>query len=140
MARQHGETGCGRPGRHRIRALSPQPARLAPCGSRGPGIPPLMKDLLVRIAERLMRCPAAPFHEELVAAEVIHVCDEFKLRYEIDSFGNFLICAGKRTTTKPIVLAAHMDHPGFVIRQKASANTVTADFLGGVGDSYFKSG
>jgi endoglucanase len=103
-----------------------------------------MKDLLVRIAERLMRCPAAPYHEELVAAEVLRICSEFNLPCEIDPFGNFLIRSTarppKRTVKNPIVLAAHMDHPGFIVRRKLSPTSFTADFLGGVGDSYFKPG
>lgn len=99
-----------------------------------------MKDLFVGIAERLMRCPAAPYHEEVVAAEVIRICDEFKLEYKIDSFGNFLLRSNKRTISKPIVLAAHMDHPGFVVRSRISPKCITAEFLGGVGDSYFKPG
>lgn len=87
-----------------------------------------------------MRCPAAPYHEQIVAAEVVRICDEFGLLYEIDPFGNFLIRATKRTVAKPIVLAAHMDHPGFIIRHRSSPTLFSADFLGGVGDSYFKSG
>jgi endoglucanase len=99
-----------------------------------------MKDLLVRIAERLMRCPAAPYHEELVAVEVIRICEEFNLHYELDPFGNFIIRSARSSIKEPIVLAAHMDHPGFLVRRKISPTTVRADFLGGVGDLYFKPG
>jgi putative aminopeptidase FrvX len=99
-----------------------------------------MKDLLVSIAERLMRCPAAPYCESLVAREVIRICDEYKLQHQSDSFGNILVRATKRVIRKPIALAAHMDHPGFVFPRKASGGPLTAEFLGGVGDSYFKDG
>ncbi|MGZ8939228.1 MAG: hypothetical protein ACXW32_08465 [Limisphaerales bacterium] len=99
-----------------------------------------MKNLLVRIAERLMLCPAAPYHEELVAAEVIRICNEFGLHYQIDPFGNLLVRSAKRVVKKPFILAAHMDHPGFLIRTRKANRLLTADFLGGVGDSYFKEG
>ena len=87
-----------------------------------------------------MRCPAAPYHEELVAAEVARICKEYGLHHEFDSFGNLLVRNARRLVTKPLVLAAHMDHPGFVIRRRRSATTFAADFLGGVGDSYFRPG
>lgn len=99
-----------------------------------------MKDLLVGIAERLMRCPAAPYHEALVAEEVVRICDEFGLFYKTDSFGNLIITASKKTVRAPLVLAAHMDHPGFLVRRRISRKSFIAEFLGGVGDAYFKAG
>jgi len=99
-----------------------------------------MKDLLVAIAERLMRCPAAPYCESLVAREVIRICDEHDLHYKFDAFGNILIRAATRITGSPIVLAAHMDHPGFVFPRKSDSSQLAAEFLGGVGDPYFKEG
>ena len=99
-----------------------------------------MKDLLVEIAERLMRCPAAPYCETLVAREVTRICDEHRLHYEFDSFGNLLVRAAARVIKKPIVLAAHMDHPGFVFPRGAKSGALTAQFFGGVGDGYFKEG
>ena len=99
-----------------------------------------MKDLLLRISERLMRSPAAPYHEELVASEVIAICRELELFCKPDSFGNLILSAAKRPAKAPIVLAAHMDHPGFRIHRQISPTQFAADFLGGVGDSYFKPG
>jgi endoglucanase len=99
-----------------------------------------MTALLAQFAERLMRCPAAPYFEDIVAREVIRICDESRLNYKIDPFGNFIISVAKKTISAPVVLAAHMDHPGFVVRKKLSSTSVLAEFLGGVGDSYFKSG
>lgn len=103
-----------------------------------------MKDVLPEIAERLMGCPAAPYHEELVAAEAARICDENGLVREMDQWGNLIVwCDRKQNTNQgraPIVLAAHMDHPGFVIREQVDARTVIGRFLGGVGDSYFVNG
>lgn len=96
-----------------------------------------MKDSIVAFAERLMRCPAAPYHEDLVATEVIRICNEFGLAWRSDSFGNLIVTAAKRTGKTPFVLAAHMDHPGFHIRRRISRRACSAEFLGGVGDPYF---
>lgn len=99
-----------------------------------------MKKLLPGFAERLMRCPAAPYHEELVAAEVMRICGEHGLFHEFDRYGNLLVRCTKRTIKSPIALAAHMDHPGFVVRKRVSQGRYVARFLGGVGDSYFRAG
>jgi putative aminopeptidase FrvX len=99
-----------------------------------------MKDLLIEIAARVMRCPAAPYCETLVVREVTRICDEHHLHYEFDAFGNLLVRAAARLINKPIVLAAHMDHPGFVFPRSAKSGALTAQFLGGVGDAYFKEG
>ena len=101
-----------------------------------------MNELLAGIAERLMRCPAAPYHEGLVGDEILRICRHHGLATKVDSFGNILVQSGSPSKRKKniIALAAHMDHPGFVIRRRIDSRTVTARFLGGVGDSYFQSG
>jgi putative aminopeptidase FrvX len=99
-----------------------------------------MKQILPKIAERLMCCPAAPYHEHLVAAEAIRICEENGLVWEADSFGNLLVRCDKKIVQNPIALAAHMDHPGFVLRLRIDDRTVIGRFLGGVGDSYFRAG
>jgi endoglucanase len=59
------------------------------------------------------------------------------LRLVSDSAGNLLITAkGRRSKTPPIIAAAHMDHPGFVV-ESVSGRDVTAGFRGGVMAQYF---
>ncbi len=99
-----------------------------------------MKEILPVIAERLMRCPAAPYHEELVAAEVIRICEENRLIHEVDRLGNILVRGARALNKAPIALAAHMDHPGFTIQKRVDSRTFIGRFLGGVGDAYFKPG
>lgn len=53
-----------------------------------------------------------------------------------DRFGNLMIAHRSGRSVAPVVLGAHMDHPGFVV-EKAQGRTVTARFLGGVRESYF---
>lgn len=95
---------------------------------------------LALIAERLMRRPAAPYHEALVAAEVRAICAENEIPVDCDRFGNLYARHSGAGRRAPIVLAAHMDHPGFEIVRKINSRRWLARFLGGVPDRYFKRG
>ncbi len=103
-----------------------------------------MKDLFLEIAGRLMRCPAAPYFEGLVAAEAVRICREHRLHYQFDEFGNLIVRATNKVVHRPLILAAHMDHPGFSIhigkRSPKQTQECVGRFHGGVGDSYFKAG
>src|SRR6185437_8612873 len=92
-----------------------------------------------KIAGRLMRHPSAPFHEHAVRAEVEAICRENKLEFKRDKFGNVIVRL-RTAKTRPFVLAAHMDHPGFEIVRQLSAKSWLAKFLGGVPDEYFRAG
>ena len=100
---------------------------------------------LCKLASRLMRHPAAPYHEHAVRAEVEMICQEHNLSHKRDPFGNLLIGAAvseraKAQSSRPIVFAAHMDHPGFEVLSGNSSNGLQARFRGGVPDQYFRSG
>jgi putative aminopeptidase FrvX len=62
------------------------------------------------IAEGLLRQPTAPFFEDLPAAHVRAFADERGLAHETDAAGNVVVKFGTGT---PLVLMAHLDHPGF---------------------------
>lgn len=93
-----------------------------------------------RLAARLMRHPAAPFHEHAVRGEVEKICTEEHLDFDLDEFGNILARLQTAHNTRPIVLAAHLDHPGFEVIRQLSAIRWLARFLGGVSDNYFREG
>jgi putative aminopeptidase FrvX len=95
--------------------------------------------LLVGIARRLMKCPAAPYHEEQVQAEVERICREENLQCRRDACGN-LIVRLQTTRRRALVLAAHLDHPGFEIINELKPGRWLARFLGGVGEKYFRKG
>src|SRR4051812_19825065 len=97
-----------------------------------------MRSTLHEFAERLMSCPAAPYHESLVAAEALRICHENGLNSELDEFGNILVRLNRAPKAAPFVLAAHLDHPGFIVRKQISPKRWEAEFLGGVDDPYFK--
>lgn len=93
-----------------------------------------------KLAGRLMRHAAAPFHEHGVRAEVEKICAEQKLHFKRDGFGNVIVRLQNAPRVRPIVLAAHMDHPGFDIVRQLAPKVWLARFLGGVPDDYFKHG
>jgi putative aminopeptidase FrvX len=96
-------------------------------------------NLLTNIAERLMRCPAAAYHEDFVAAECQKICAELGLPCEPDKYGNLLVRL-KTTDAPPLILAAHLDHPGFGGLARAESNVLKAEFRGTVSDTYFREG
>lgn len=93
-----------------------------------------------KIAGRLMRHPAVPFHEHAVRGEVEKICVECHLDFDSDEFGNIIVRLQTARQTRPVVLAAHLDHPGFEIVRRVSAGTWLGRFLGGVPDHYFRKG
>ena len=92
------------------------------------------------LARRLMSCPAAPYHEAGVRAEVEKICGELGLDHGRDKFGNVLVRLQSATDVRPVALAAHLDHPGFEIGKPLEGNRWAAKFLGGVPESFFKKG
>jgi len=98
----------------------------------------MQSPLVVELAGRLMRCPAAPYHEHAVAAEVKRICDQFGLKCRSDSFGNIFARLQTAPKQRLLALSAHMDHPGFRIVRRLGPSKFLAEFLGGVPDSYFK--
>ncbi|MEO8426871.1 MAG: hypothetical protein ABI651_07150 [Verrucomicrobiota bacterium] len=84
-----------------------------------------------------MRCPAAPYHEELVRAEAERICAGHGLLHEHDEFGNLLVRLQTAPEQRPLVLAAHLDHPAFEIVRPLGPDRWAARFLGGVPDYYF---
>ncbi|MDB6111909.1 MAG: Peptidase family protein [Pedosphaera sp.] len=87
-----------------------------------------------------MRCPAAPYHEAAVRAEVEKICAEEGLGFKRDTFGNVLVRLQTAPKQRAFVLAAHLDHPAFEIVRPLSKQRWLAQFLGGVPDNYFKKG
>jgi putative aminopeptidase FrvX len=93
-----------------------------------------------KLAGRLMRHPSAPFFEHAVRDEVEKICAENRLAFKRDKFGNVIVRLRTAPKARPLVLAAHMDHPGFEIVRRLSETSWLARFLGGVPDHYFKPG
>src|SRR5882762_266776 len=92
------------------------------------------------IARRLMRSPAAPYHEAAVVQEVKAICAENKLDWRADDYGNLIVSLRSNGTGRPLVLAAHMDHPGFEVVRRLDKRRWLARFQGGVADPFFRRG
>ena len=92
------------------------------------------------IAERLMSCAAAPYFEAEVIAAVQELARAHKLQIKEDKVGNLMVTAGRQGRGRPIVLAAHLDHPGFEVTRVDGQRECSAVFLGGVGPDYFRKG
>src|SRR5664280_2082672 len=92
---------------------------------------------LLKLAERLLRLPTAPYHEHAVREFVIKYCHKLGLRVEQDRAGNVIVKYGKgrAESSTPLVFVAHMDHPGF---EMLGGNR--AEFLGGVPREMFARG
>jgi len=97
-------------------------------------------DQFCQIAAHLMRSPAAPRYESMVRSAVQQICAEHNLPYKCDRYGNVLVRFQKGGARRPLVLAAHMDHPGFEIVRALTPKCWLARFLGGVPDAYFRPG
>jgi endoglucanase len=92
------------------------------------------------IARRLMSCPAAPYYEAAVRAVVEQICEENRIAWKRDRFGNLLAHVGDASAGRLLVLAAHLDHPGFELVRRLGPRRWLARFNGGVPDSYFRPG
>lgn len=93
-----------------------------------------------QLARRLMSQPAAPYHEGAVSEAVREICREENLDCAPDRFGNLLVRFVTAPRVRPLVLAAHLDHPGFEMVRPLSPRRWLARFLGGVPAAYFRAG
>ncbi len=86
----------------------------------------------------LTSIPTAAGHEDRVIAWIRDwVSRRDGLRLKEDQAGNLLISPTHRRHRAPIVVVAHMDHPGFVV-DEVDGRRVSAWFRGGVLDAYFE--
>lgn len=59
-----------------------------------------------------------------------------EIRVTADAAGNLLLTLEGRKRRAPVIAAAHMDHPGFVV-ESVEGKRLTALFMGGVMEPYF---
>ncbi len=107
-----------------------------------------------RILHDLVNLPTAPFVEQQVIDYILAFVDRRSaLSVSSDRFGNLLVtyeprraraASRKRPASKsagrsrPILFAAHMDHPGFLAGEHIDARHLRAEWHGWVMASYFK--
>ena len=98
------------------------------------------KERLLEIAQTILSCPTAPFHEAAVRdaiAGLLRACPRVELRQ--DAFGNLIAhyhgTAGHEPTR--YALCAHMDHPAWVSPDLSTPGAGRV-FLGGVPPDYLE--
>lgn len=87
------------------------------------------------ILRSLALCPAASFHEELVARTITRLLDDIGVSYWTDTYGNIVAEYKEGAGAPPLATVAHMDHPAFEITEDGAAL-----LLGGIGRSYLQAG
>ena len=94
-------------------------------------------DASVRMLTELTGLPTAAGREGHVIDYIKRWCRRQRgLRLRADGHGNLIIKRTGVNSRRPIVLAAHMDHPAFVVT-RVEGSHVHALFRGGVHTSYF---
>ncbi len=89
---------------------------------------------LMRLLEKLLSLPTAPFHERFVSSFLRQELEEAGIGYQLDGCGNIVAASGEREGS--VACVAHMDHPGFEIVQ-VGKDRAEADWFGGVDAKYF---
>jgi len=98
----------------------------------------------LNVLRTVVDLPTAPFVEGYVAEFIRRfVARRPSLRLRSDQFGNLLVRYAPRGRIKaqgrqrPILFAAHMDHPGFIARRMIDDTRVYAEWRGWVQARYF---
>jgi putative aminopeptidase FrvX len=85
------------------------------------------------IAEGILGKPTAPYHEHLVAAHCVALATELGMSTTRDDAGNVVVRyeSPGADASAPLVLVAHLDHPGFVV-DTVEDDQVSLTFHGGL--------
>lgn len=93
----------------------------------------------MKILREVLSLPTASFCEEHVVEYVRQFASHAGLDFKKDAGGNVYLSCSRGRDGHHWVFAAHMDHPGFVVRMRRG-RTVWAEFRGGVRPEYFRKG
>ena len=92
-----------------------------------------------QIAGELLPIPTVSYAEHGVLDYIRRFAEERGLGFELDRFGNgYVRHSGRRRRgggARPLVMGAHVDHPGFVVTE-ARGRRLQLDFRGGLPASY----
>ncbi len=91
-------------------------------------------DLARAVLAALLAEPAAAFHETRVAARIVSFLRDWDIPYHVDPWGALVARVRRGDVTRPLVLMAHMDHPGLELADGVirADGYLTATLLGGV--------
>ena len=97
------------------------------------------REAALTVLQDLLTQPTAPFHEEWVAARVRAYLREWDVPFSLDEGGNIIARYQRGPACRPLILMAHMDHPGFTISGRGGPGDAhwTAVLEGGVAAACF---
>lgn len=90
-----------------------------------------------KIISEFVSIPTASFHEHKVIGRALKFCLKNGFKLKQDESGNILIRYKKGRALQPVILMAHMDHPGFEVL-KAAGRKAEVGIMGGVNLNHFK--
>ncbi|RLT34720.1 MAG: hypothetical protein DWI59_05925 [Chloroflexi bacterium] len=90
---------------------------------------------LREIVRGVVSVPTASYLEHGVREHIRAFAEARGLAYAEDAFGNAYVRYQRGRARRPLVLGAHMDHPGFIVSAVAGRR-LELEFRGGVADSY----
>ena len=92
---------------------------------------------LAELFREVVSIPTASYVEGLVIDYVRRFAEERGLVYEQDAYGNAYVTYRRGPARRALVLGAHTDHPGFVVRE-VRGRDVELEFRGGLSADYGK--
>ena len=90
---------------------------------------------LADLARAVLREPTASYAEHRIAAMIRSFAEERGLTYREDALGNAYVEYHRGRRRPPLVLGAHMDHPGFVVTG-VRGRRLELEFRGGLSAQY----
>lgn len=93
-----------------------------------------------RLLHEILTLPTSPLHEEHVVNYIREWAAQHPaVRVRADEFGNLHLILKRRAirSRRPLVLCAHMDHPGFEAVRMEDPRTLRAKWCNGVSKAYF---
>jgi putative aminopeptidase FrvX len=92
---------------------------------------------IVDLARAVMSIPTASYLEGGVRAYIRAFAEERGLECAEDAYGNVQVRYQRGRARRPLVLGAHMDHPGFVVTE-VRGRRLDLEFRGGIAATYGK--
>lgn len=97
----------------------------------------MSKTHFATIAQPLVGCPTAPFHEHFALAQIYEFArSRPALKLSQDQHGNLLLLYnGSRKKSSRLIATAHLDHPGLLWKENLSERQYLFELYGGVNTS-----
>lgn len=92
-----------------------------------------MNNPFADIARALLALPTAPFHEHFAIEYALSfAANRPHIKVRRDRHGNLLLLYEGAATTQPLILTAHLDHPGMVWHENPALDRARFVIMGGI--------